>query len=80
VGKPFYYVEGDGAARGPDIPLAVIPLRGESDAIGIISIWRLLPHKSGFTPIDHQLLELVAEHAPNALKAAHLFKKSRGAG
>lgn len=80
VGKPFYYGDGDGPERTPEVPLAVIPLRGESDTIGVISIWQLLPHKDGFTPIDHQLLELVAEHAPNALKAAHLHKKARGSG
>jgi hypothetical protein len=65
--------------RSPDVPLAVIPLRSESESIGIIAIWQLLPHKNGFSPVDHQLLELVAEHAPTALKSAHLHQKSRGA-
>ncbi len=80
VGKPFYLEsEGDGE-RPLDIPLAVIPLRSESESIGIIAIWQLLPHKKGFTPVDHQLLELVAEHAPTALKSAHLHQKSRARG
>lgn len=74
-GKPYYF---DGSsARAPEIPLAVVPLRSESDTIGVISIWELLPHKGGFSPIDHQLLELVAEHAPAALKSAHLYQRSR---
>jgi hypothetical protein len=55
----------------------VIPLRGEKDTLGIISIWQLLPHKGGFSPVDHQLLELVAEHAPAAMKFAHLHQKSK---
>jgi hypothetical protein len=77
VGKPFYFID-DASPRPPDVPLAVIPLLGESDTIGVVSIWKLLPHKAGFTPVDHQLLELVTEHAPSALRVAHLHQKSRG--
>jgi nitrate/nitrite-specific signal transduction histidine kinase len=76
LGKPFYF-EG-GGERPSDVPLAVIPLRGETDTLGIISIWKLLPHKAHFGPVDHQLLDLVAEHAPAAMKFAHLHQKSRG--
>ncbi len=74
TGKPFYFA---GATRAPEIPLAVVPLRSESDTIGVIAIWELLPHKGDFTPVDHQLLDSVAEHAPAALKSAHLHQKSR---
>ncbi|MGH9320614.1 MAG: GAF domain-containing protein [Vicinamibacteria bacterium] len=80
AGRPFYIETSGERDRSPDVPLAIIPLLGESDAIGIISIWQLLPHKKGFTPVDHQLLELVAEHAPSALKSAHLAQKSRKGG
>src|SRR3989304_1476566 len=72
AGRPFYLETLGERERSPETPLAVIPLRSESESIGIIAIWQLLPHKNGFTPIDHQLLELVAEHAPTALKSAHL--------
>jgi nitrate/nitrite-specific signal transduction histidine kinase len=80
VGRPFYLEAGGGRQRSPETPLAVIPLRSDSESIGIIAIWQLLPHKKGFTPVDHQLLELVAEHAPAALKSAHLHQKSRARG
>jgi GAF domain-containing protein len=79
AGRPFYLETMGGREHPPDVPLAVIPLRSETESIGIIAIWKLLPHKNGFTPVDHQLLELVAEHAPAALKSAHLYQKSRGA-
>jgi nitrate/nitrite-specific signal transduction histidine kinase len=79
VGRPFYLETMGERERSSDLPLAVIPLRSESESIGIIAIWQLLPHKNGFTPVDHQLLELVAEHAPTALKSAHLHQKSKGA-
>lgn len=78
AGRAFYLETAGGREESPDVPLAVIPLRSETESIGIIAIWKLLPHKSGFTPVDHQLLELVAEHAPTALKSAHLHQKSRG--
>jgi hypothetical protein len=77
-GRPFYREKSGAAAGMADAPLAAIPLRSEADTIGIIAIWQLLPHKNGFTPVDHQLLELVAEHAPAALKSAHLYQRSRG--
>ncbi len=80
AGRPFYAEMVGEQERPRDFPLAVIPLRSESESIGIIAIWQLLPHKSGFTPVDHQLLELVAEHAPSALKSAHLHQKSRTRG
>jgi nitrate/nitrite-specific signal transduction histidine kinase len=78
AGRPFYLETADERERSSEIPLAVIPLLSESESIGIIAIWQLLPHKKGFTPVDHQLLELVAEHAPTALKSAHLHQKSKG--
>ncbi len=79
AGRPFYLETTGEGERSPDVPLAVIPLRSETESIGIIAIWQLLPHKNGFTPVDHQLLELVAEHAPTALKSAHLHQRSKGA-
>ncbi len=80
AGRPFYLEAGGARQQSPETPLAVIPLRSDSESIGIIAIWQLLPHKKGFTPVDHQLLELVAEHAPTALKSAHLHQKSRARG
>jgi nitrate/nitrite-specific signal transduction histidine kinase len=80
VGRPFYLESLEEREQSKDLPLAVIPLRSGSESIGIIAIWALLPHKNGFTPVDHQLLELVAEHAPSALKSAHLHQKSRARG
>lgn len=46
--------------------------------MGVVVIYQLLGHKESLSPIDHQLLDLVAEHAPKALLSAHLFS-SRGA-
>ncbi|HSF18233.1 MAG TPA: GAF domain-containing protein [Vicinamibacteria bacterium] len=76
-GQAFFYESSGNGERTPDVPLAAIPLRGETGPIGIIAIWRLLSHKDHLSPIDHQLLELVADHAPIALMSAHLHQRSR---
>ena len=79
-GKPFYYESSDEPTSTPhpnSVPLAVIPLKAEDTSVGVIAVYKLLPHKSGFTPIDHQLLELVAEHTPAALLSARLHRLSK---
>ncbi len=76
-GAPFYYEGPNGGERPGEIPLAVIPLKTKEACVGVIVIYELLPHKSGLTPVDHQLLELVAEHAPSALRSARLHRLSK---
>lgn len=74
--KPFYYEDMD-PSPPQGVPLAAIPLTAEETAVGVIAVYRLLPHKNGFTPVDHQLLELVAEHTPSALLSARLHRLSK---
>jgi len=76
-GNPYYCEDASNGASAVGGPLAVIPLKAESKSVGVIAIYRLLPHKRGFTPVDHQLLELVAEHTPNALLSARLHRLSK---
>ncbi len=76
TGKPFYFEPGYLSENQTPLPLATIPLRINDNTIGVVVIYRLFEHKKGFTPIDHQLLDLVAEHAPSALLTAHLHRKS----
>ena len=75
-GKPFYSDSSD-QSQTKGVPLAVIPLKAEGTSVGVIAVYRLLPHKKGFTPVDHQLLELVAEHTPSALLSARLHRLSK---
>jgi nitrate/nitrite-specific signal transduction histidine kinase len=74
TGKPFFFKPKAGAERSAFLPLATIPLKMDGKLMGVVVIFGLLPHKTGLTPIDHQLLELVAEHAPAALVSAHLYQ------
>jgi hypothetical protein len=76
TGKPFYS-EPTGGSNGAGVPLAAIPLMAEETPVGVIAVYQLLPHKNGFTPVDHQLLELVAEHTPSALLSARLHRLSK---
>jgi hypothetical protein len=78
TGEPFFFKPTDGAERSAFLPLATIPLKMDDKLMGVVVIFGLLPHKNGLTPIDHQLLALVAEHAPAALVSAHLYQ-TRGA-
>lgn len=75
-GKPFYYESSD-EPRPKDVPLAAIPLKADGTSVGVIAVYQLFPHKDGFTPVDHQLVELVAEHTPSALLSARLHRLSK---
>ncbi|HEY2324350.1 MAG TPA: GAF domain-containing protein [Thermoanaerobaculia bacterium] len=46
---------------------ACIPLKLDDTVIGVIGIFRLLPQKEGFEPIDLELFELLGSHAATAL-------------
>ncbi len=75
-GKPFFFEPNDPLETEAPLPIATIPLNMNENTIGVVVIYRLFVHKKGFSPIDHQLLDLVAEHAPSALLSAHLYRKS----
>jgi len=60
----------DGATGGQR-PVACVPLRLGERNVGLLCIHALLGHKSRFESVDHQLLELLGEHAAVALFSAH---------
>ena len=55
------------AADGP--PAACIPLRAGDAVIGVLVLFRLLPHKTGFEPVDLALFDLLCEQGGVALAA-----------
>jgi hypothetical protein len=73
TGKPFFFDHLDSTGDRSHLPLATIPLIMGDSTMGVVVIFQLLDHKKALTPIDHQLLDLVTEHAPKALLSAHLF-------
>ena len=59
----------------PDL-VAVIPLMAGGDAIGVLSIFHLLPQKSdGISARDIQVLGLLATHSALALVCAALYQR-----
>ena len=67
AGQP-YFTDGDGGE-----PCACVPLKIKERVVGVITIYSLLSHKRGLTPLDHQLLELLAGHAASALISSKLY-------
>ena len=68
-GEPFFT---DEASDNGNI-CTCIPLKVKERVVGVISIYRLLGHKQGLTPIDYKLLELLAGHAATALVSSKLY-------
>lgn len=68
------YFRGEGE-DGPH--LACTPLKVHDRVVGAISIQKLMDQKKGgFSPIDHELLSLLADHAATALVSANLFSRT----
>jgi GAF domain-containing protein len=65
-----------GSAR--ETPLAVVPLRVDDRAVGLIVIRQILRHKSSLGHLDQQILGLLSGQAATALTSARLYaEKSR---
>ena len=74
-----YYLTDEGKQRKAEKeeePIACIPLKIRNRLIGVISIYRLLRQKDGFTSIDFKLFDLLAGHAATALYSSRLYALS----
>jgi chromosome segregation ATPase len=67
------FIDGQGASSEESIT-ALVPLKIEERVIGAIVVFRLLEHKQGLQPVDHELFELLAVHASTALYCANLHE------
>jgi hypothetical protein len=56
---------------------ACIPLKVNSDVIGVVAIFRLLPQKARFVELDYKLFELLTTHAAMALHCSTLYTNSQ---
>lgn len=61
-----------------DAPLACIPMRVEERVVGVIALFRLLPQKRRFEPLDFELFKLLGAHAATALVGARLYARIAG--
>jgi len=57
-------------------PIVCVPLSVQDRPIGAIAIYSLLQQKDGFSPLDHELFNMLGGHAATALFAARLYSQS----
>jgi transcriptional regulator with GAF, ATPase, and Fis domain len=57
-------------------PIVCIPLKIKEHVIGVISIYKLLTQKAGFTNVDYELFNLLAGHAATAVFSSRLYTQS----
>ncbi len=57
-------------------PAVVVPLWVQGRPLGAIALYSLLQQKSGFTPLDHELFNVLGGHAATAIFAARLYSQS----
>jgi len=69
----------DDVSGGEDKLTACVPLRVGERIIGAILVFRLLEHKQGLQPVDHELFELLGIHASTALYCANLHELTAAA-
>ena len=65
-------------ARSEDLsqPIVCVPLVVQDRPIGAIAVFGLLQQKDGFSPLDHELFNMLGGHAATALFAARLYSQS----
>ena len=65
-------------ARSDDLtqPIVCVPLVVQDRPIGAIAVYGLLQQKDGFSPLDHELFNMLGGHAATALFAARLYSQS----
>jgi regulator of replication initiation timing len=57
-------------------PIVCVPLSVHERSIGAIVIFKLLQQKQGFSPLDHELFNMLGGHAATSLFAARLYSQS----
>ncbi|MEM7408972.1 MAG: GAF domain-containing protein [Myxococcota bacterium] len=57
-------------------PVVCVPLVIHGKLIGAIAVYALLSQKDGFSPLDHELFNMLGGHAATALFAARLYSQS----
>lgn len=72
-GELFFATSGDTSKGTVKAPAAVIPLKVDARAIGVIAIFATLTQKTEFFRVDSELFRLLGEHAASALVNARLF-------
>jgi GAF domain-containing protein len=74
TGEAVIRAEGGSVERaGDDAITACMPMKIGQRVLGVIAIFRLLPHKGGLNSVDLDLLDLLSTHAAVALLFTRLY-------
>lgn len=72
-GTPWLEAERGGLGHGgPARPVACIALRSGDSVLGVLALYRLLPHKETLDAFDRELLETLSPTMGAAIRAAEL--------
>lgn len=76
TGESVIRTEGGSVDRqGDEAITACIPMKIGQRVLGVIAIFRLLPHKGGLNSVDLDLLDLLSTHAAVALLFTRLYSE-----
>jgi GAF domain-containing protein len=79
TGERLIRQEGGSLTEGGDAALtACIPLKVAGRIVGVLAVFRLLPHKGHLDAIDIDLFDVLAAHAASALLFTRLYAASDG--
>jgi chemotaxis protein CheD len=78
TGKPFIRRAGGAGVPGSDASItACLPLRIRGSVVGVLAIFRLLPHKAALEDGDLALFDLLSTHVASALLVARPEDEAR---
>jgi GAF domain-containing protein len=79
TGERLIRQDGGSLTENGDAALtACIPLNVAGRVVGVLAVFRLLPHKGRLDPIDIDLFDILAAHAASALLFTRLYAASDG--
>jgi GAF domain-containing protein len=79
TGERLIRSDGGSSTEDGDAALtACIPLKIGGHVIGVLAVFRLLPHKRRLDSIDLDLFDVLAAHAAGALLLTRLYAQSDG--
>jgi GAF domain-containing protein len=79
TGERLIRQEGGSLTEDGDAALtACIPLKVAGRVVGVLAVFRLLPHKGSLDAIDIDLFDVLAAHAASALLFTRLYAASDG--
>lgn len=78
TGKPFIRRAGGAGVPGSDASItACLPLRVRGSVVGVLAIFRLLPHKAALEDGDLALFDLLSTHVASALLLSQAEDEAR---